>query len=360
MGARSRTATPRRVRFSRPRFPLVFAPHMLSSLPASFDFPVILAAGGIAADKIPGFSWFTNSILVAVLVTTGVLLFTRMATKRMSLIPGKKQNFVEFVVEFLYGQVEEIVGKHVAPKVFPILATVFIFILVSNWSGLIPGVGTIGFGPKSGPLTIKVEEHGAGGGEHAEAAESAEKPAEGSHAEDSHAAHDGGEHAEGGHGVAHFVPIFRPATADLNMTLGLATVFMLVWAWVTVSEVGVWGFIVHTFGPKGGLTGFLKFALVPIFIFVGLIEIVSIVFRPISLSFRLLGNIYAGESLLHTMGHIGETLGLPKAVSSVMSVVAPLPFYFMEILVGLIQAIVFTLLCAVYVQLSTAHAEEDH
>ena len=277
----------------------------------------ILAAGGINADQFPGMGSFTNSILVAVIVLVVIVSFARIATRKMALVPDGKQNFVEFVVEFLYGQVEGIVGEKVAPRVFPILATLFVFILVSNWFGLIPGFGTWGFGHKTSWLTIDPHDH-------------------------------------------HFVPLLRPATADLNTTLGMAAVFMLVWVYVTISEVGVWGFIVHTFGPKGGLEGFLKWALVPIFLFVGVIEIISIMFRPVSLSFRLLGNVYAGESLLHTMGNIGELLGVEGWLGTLMGVFAMIPFYFMEILVGLIQAIVFTLLCAVYIQLSTAHDEEEH
>ena len=73
--------------------------------------------------------------------------------------------------------------------------------------------------------------------------------------------------------------------------------------------------------------------LAPIFIFVGVIEIISIVFRPMSLSLRLLGNIFAGETLLHTMGELGESIGLPSWVATISTVVFPLPFYFMEILV---------------------------
>jgi len=274
----------------------------------------LLGAGGIAAPEIPGFGWLTNSIFVAAIVTICVVLFTRMATKRMELIPSGKQNFVEFIIEFLYGQVEGIVGKHVAPKAFPLLATVFIFILTANWFGLIPGVGTIGFGEKIGPLSL-------------------------SEVTD---------------------PILRPATADLNMTLALAVVFMVIWAWLSISELGLWGTIVHIFGPKGGLRGFLKYALMPIFIFVGVIEVVSIIFRPMSLSLRLLGNIFAGETLLVTMGGLGELLGASGFVAWILSVLFPLPFYFMEILVGALQATVFTLLCGVYIKLSTTHDDEDH
>ena len=277
----------------------------------------ILASGGINADLLHEESGITNSIVVALIVMTVILLFTKLATRKMALVPDGKQNFVEFVVEFLYGQVEQIVGEKVAPRVFPLLATLFVFILMSNWFGLIPGVGTVGFGESAEFLSIDKDDHT-------------------------------------------FKPLFRPATADLNMTFGMAAVFMMVWAWVTISEVGVWGFIVHVFGPKGGLEGVLKWLLVPIFLFVGVIEIISIMFRPVSLSFRLLGNVYAGETLLHTMGRIGSLMGIEGWAATLMGFLAPIPFYFMEILVGLIQAIVFTLLCAVYVQLSTAHDEDEH
>ena len=96
-----------------------------------------------------------------------------------------------------------------------------------------------------------------------------------------------------------------------------------------------------------------------IFFIVGIIEVISIVFRPVSLSLRLFGNIFAGETLLHTMGTLGEKFGFPGWLDYLSKIVFPLPFYFLEILVGLIQAIVFTLLCAVYVQLSTSHDEEE-
>lgn len=285
---------------------------MGSPLPMSFldSLSPMLAAGGINAPEIAG--WFTNSIFVAIVVTVAVLLFTRMATRRMELIPSGKQNFVEFVVEFLYGQVEGIVGKHVAPKAFPLLATIFIFVITANWFGLIPGVGTIGWGTSSGPLSLSEVK----------------------------------------------TPILRPATADLNMTLALAAVFMVVWAWISVRELGVWGSLVHIFGPKGGLEGALKYMLMPIFLFVGIIEVVSIAFRPMSLSLRLLGNIFAGETLLGTMGTLGESIGASGFWAFLTSVLFPLPFYFLEILVGALQATVFTLLCAVYLKLSTTHDEE--
>ena len=230
----------------------------------------------------------------------------------MQLVPHKAQNLFEFAVEFLYGQVEGIVGKHLAPKAFPLLATMFIFILVSNWLGLFPGVGTIGW------------DHG-------------------------HGSHFGSiKHVE--------TALLRPPSADLNLTLGMALCFMLYWGWVTVREVGVWGFIKHTFAPKG-VKGPVA-VILGIFVFfpVGVIEMVSIAFRPVSLSLRLFGNVYAGETLLHAMSTLGDGMGAFGAF--IGSVLFPLPFYFMEILVGLLQAMVFSLLCAVYIKLSASHDEE--
>lgn len=293
-----------------------------------------LLAAALAPGQFHGLGWFTNTIFFALLVTGAVLIFTHMATRNMQLIPNKKQNFVEFVVEFLYNQVEGIVGHHVAPKAFPILATIFIFVLASNWAGLIPGVGTIGFAGGeeylSGPLTIDSEAV--------------------------YEAHHSGDHGEDH--VAPFTAIFRPPTSDLNFTLALACVFMIVWAWITFREVGVKGFLDHTFGPKGGLQGALKYMLLPIFLFVGVIEMISIAARPVSLSLRLFGNVYAGETLLHSMMEMGRQFGLGGVPMFIMSVLLPLPFYFMEILVGVLQATVFALLCAVFIKLSTAHEEE--
>lgn len=318
----------------------------------------LLASGGLAPDQIPGLGWFTNSMFVAAIVLIGVLLFTRMATKRMALIPGGKQNFVEFVVEFLYGQVEAIVGPKVAPRAFPLLATIFIFVLVSNYSGLIPGVGTIGFGPTKGIISIDTER-----------VEEAARDHGGVHAESGATDHAPDVAASWEEQVGdHFYPVLRPPTADLNFTLALAAFFMVVWAFLTVSEIGVLGFIKHVFAPKGGLTGVMWWCLLPIFILVGCIEIISIMARPVSLSLRLFGNVFAGETLLHTMQELGVSFGswlggpswIGETLAFVLSVALPLPFYFMEILVGVLQATVFALLCAVYIKLSTEHDEEGH
>ena len=317
-------------------------------------FQPILALTMDAQPFSEGLNWLTSSIFVAALVCLLILFFCRKATKNVQRVPSGTQNFVELVIEFLYGQVEGIVGKKIAPRAFPLLATIFIFVLISNWFGLMPGVGTVGFGPKSGFLTLDtsyqeevVEETLA-----EEASGEVEVPLVDELALLS------GEDVEGhGDHANHVRPLLRPSMADLNMTLAIAFVFMIVWFWLTMTEMGFIGFLKHTFAPKGGLTGLMGTLLIPIFLFVGIIELVSIAFRPMSLSLRLFGNVFAGESLLHTMSSIGNGWG--PIGSFVASVVLPLPFYFLELLVGVLQAMVFALLCAVYIQLSTTH-DEDH
>ena len=306
----------------------------------------LLGAVSLTAESV--FGPITNSILMALIVCVVIVGFVRRAMKNAQLIPGGRQNFVEWIAEFLYNQTEAIVGKKVAPRAFPLLATIFIFVLINNYFGLLPGVGTIGW---------EAGHHDDHGAKHPVAAEVAAL-AGGQHGEAPPADHaaKGGDKGKGE--KAHLVPWFRPGSADLNFTLALAAVFMILWVYLTVKEAGVWGFIVHTFGPKGGLQGFMKFALIPIFFFVGMIELVSIAFRPVSLSLRLFGNIFAGETLLHAMSGLLQSLGAPTWLAYLGKIALPLPFYFLELLVGVLQATVFTLLCAVYIQLSTAHDEE--
>jgi F-type H+-transporting ATPase subunit a len=290
-------------------FPSFLSPHLAA---------VSVGAEGLFGPGDSVLGVVTNSVFVA-LITMGLIVFAvRRATAKMSIIPGTEQNAVEAVVEALYGQVEGIVGKHVAPRAFPLLATMFLFILVSNWFALVPGVGTVGFAASAedmaGPLTIDPK--------------------------------------------SQFVPLLRPATADLNMTLAIAACAMVLWLLLTLREVGLMGFLKHTFGPKGGMTGFIGFVLAVVFFLVGIIELVSIAFRPVSLSLRLYGNVFAGENLLHTMLMLGDNLKLGQPFHFLSSVVFPLPFYFLEILVGLLQAVVFTLLAGVYIRLTTSHDDE--
>ncbi len=275
-----------------------------------------LNAQSVMEEQFAGVSfleWLTNSILVSAVVVLTILWLSRRATAKMELVPTGSQNVFESVIDLLYKMLEGIVGKHMISKTFSLLATLFIYILISNWFGLLPGVGSIGWGEKVAPLSL--------------------------------------EYAE--------IPLMRPGTADLNATLGMAAVFMAMWLYWSVAELGVGGSLKHIFGTKGGLKGTMALALAPIFFAVGIIEVVSIAFRPVSLSLRLFGNIFAGENLLSTMITLGDTLNLPRFVAYLSSVIIPIPFYFLELLIGLLQALVFTLLCAVYIQLSTSHDEGD-
>jgi F-type H+-transporting ATPase subunit a len=243
----------------------------------------------------------TNSMVVTWIVALGIIIFAQIATRNIKQVPEGAQNFWEFLVEGLYKFLENIIGHALVKKTFWFFATIFIFILFCNWAGLIPGVGTVGWGYKD---------------------------------------------ASGFH-LTH--PWFRGANADLNMTFAMALVFFACWIVWALQANGVGGFLIHIFGAKGNTTGALKFLMVIVFFIVGILEVVSILFRPISLSFRLFGNVYAGESMLEAMANLVPSL----------SWLIPVPFYFLEILVGLVQALVFMLLTAVFTLLITQH-DESH
>jgi len=232
----------------------------------------------------------TNSMVVSWIVAVGLIIFARVATRDMKGVPGGAQNLLEWLVEGLYDFLESIIGPRLVKRTFWFLATVFIFILSANWVGLIPGAGTIGWGHQT-PNGFVVDQ-----------------------------------------------PFFRGANADLNLTLAMALVFFACWIIWALQEVGPVGFLKELFAPKGESTGFLKLLMIVVFFAAGLLEIISILFRPVSLSFRLYGNIFAGENMLETMSRIIPGLGW----------LLPIPFYFMELLVGLVQALVFMLLCAVF------------
>ena len=134
------------------------------------------------------------------------------------------------------------------------------------------------------------------------------------------------------------------------MTLAMSTLFFVFWCVWAVQANGFGGFFLHIFGPKGHTEGFMKVLMIVVFALVGLLEVVSIIFRPVSLSFRLYGNIFAGENMLESMSTLVPSLAW----------LIPIPFYFMELLVGLVQALVFMLLTAVFTLLICSHGEEPH
>src|SRR5213080_3724195 len=243
----------------------------------------------------------TNSMVVTWVVAAGIIVFAQLATRKIKPVPSGAQNFWEWMVESLYNFLESIIGRELVQKTFWFFATIFIFILFVNWFGLIPGVGTIGWGHHD-PTT----------------------------------------------GVFHVDrPLLRGGNADLNMTTAMAAIFFVLWLIWAIQAQGVGGFLKHLFAPKGETTGILKVLMAVIFFMVGWLEVISILFRPISLSFRLFGNIYAGESILEAM----------STMNPYLAPILPIPFYFMEILVGIVQALVFMLLTAVFTMLIAQH---DH
>ena len=142
-------------------------------------------------------------------------------------------------------------------------------------------------------------------------------------------------------------PLFRGANADVNLTLAMALIYFAGWIVWGLQEVGPVGFFKELFAPKGQSTGALRVLLVVVFFAAGCLEVVSILFRPISLSFRLYGNIFAGETMLETMARMPHAAWLVQ-----------IPFYFLELMVGLVQALVFMLLTAVFTLLICQHHEE--
>jgi F-type H+-transporting ATPase subunit a len=242
----------------------------------------------------------TNTMVVTWIVALGLIIFAQVATREMKQVPDGAQNFLEWLVESLYAFLEGIIGEHLVSRTFWFFATIFIFILSANWVGLIPGVGTIGWG---------------------------------------HHTH---------HGFKIDEAFFRGANADVNMTLAMALVFFACWIIWALREVGPLGFLKELFAPKGESTGLLKVLLVAVFFVVGCLEIISILFRPVSLSFRLYGNMFAGENMLGTMANLVPGFGW----------LLPVPFYFLELLVGVVQALVFMLLTAVFTLLICQHEPE--
>jgi F-type H+-transporting ATPase subunit a len=234
----------------------------------------------------------SNSILTTWIVGILIILGVRLAVGTPTLIPGKGQAVVEGFATGLRDTLEPIVGKRMIGKVFPLLCGFFVFILLMNWSGLLPGVGTLKVGDATG-----------------------------------------------------WKDLIRPANSDLNTTLALSIVSFVAWTYYVIRYAGLKVLAFDLFGNKAdkkevGLPMWL--ALGFIFLGVGCIEVVSILFRLISLSFRLYGNVFGGENLIHSLGAIAPF-------------VIPTLAAFLEVLVGLIQAFVFTLLSAVYIGLICNH-----
>lgn len=231
----------------------------------------------------------TNSLLASLLTTVVLVTISYFATRNMKEVPKGIQNIIEFAIESLYNMIHDVTGnREKTYKFFPMIATIFLFVIVSNWMGLLPGFATIGF-------------H---------------------------------EQTEGGHEI--LVSFFRSANSDLNSTLALAIVAVMS---VQIMGIAALGFV--KYGKK-----FINFSS-PIAFFIGLLEMISEVARMISFSFRLFGNVFAGEVLL-------------TVIMTIAPFVAPVPFFAMELFVGFIQALVFAMLLLVFMNTAVMEHEEEH
>jgi len=235
----------------------------------------------------------SNSILTTWILAVIIIIAIRVLIGTPKIVPNKGQALVETMASGLRDALEPIVGKSMIGKVFPTLCGFFVFILLMNWSGLLPGVGTIKYSDANG----------------------------------------------------HLLEAIRPATSDLNTTLALSIISFAAWTYFVLRYAGFKALIFDLFGNKADKKeiGLLMWIMLGfIFLGVGGIEVVSIAFRLISLSFRLYGNVFGGENLIHALGGIA-----PYVVPAVAGL--------LEVLVGLIQAFVFTLLSAVYIGLICNH-----
>jgi F-type H+-transporting ATPase subunit a len=139
------------------------------------------------------------------------------------------------------------------------------------------------------------------------------------------------------------------------MTAAMSFSFAILWLYWALTENNLRGFLAHIFAPKGNFEGVMLMLMIPVFLFVGVLEVISIAIRPVALTFRLYGNIYGGEQTLESLMNL-----IPTSLQKFLSWLPALPFYFMELLVGFVQALVFTLLCAIFLKLICDHGEEEH
>jgi F-type H+-transporting ATPase subunit a len=284
----------------------------------------------LAAEKLYG-TFISNSMLTMFLVMLGLVLFFIYATRRIAsgareaafAAPRGAQNFAEFVVESLLNLVEGTAGKRVGRTIFPLIATLFIFILTANYAGLLPGVGTIGYChvPEAhnapAPLTASVAPAGI-----SDVAVAAEE----------------GKAGAGCRNVGEtLVPFFRAPNADLNMTIAMAL--------VAIVTVQVFAIRAH------GIGNYLKEFVAPP---IPLLHLVGEFSRIISLSARLFGNVFGGEVLLAVIIALTAPLAFGLAGG------IPMIFYGLELFFGFIQALLFSLLTLIYIAVATAgHGEHD-
>ncbi|MBI2098732.1 MAG: F0F1 ATP synthase subunit A [Candidatus Wildermuthbacteria bacterium] len=260
----------------------------------------------------------TNSLVLSLVTAFSLVGGGFLVAKRLKWVPGKAQGMVELIIGGLLDFMAQVVGdRKQALTFFPLVATIFLFILFNNWIGVLPGIGSFGFYTvaEATEEEIKIgEEVGLIPEEEAVQLEKELK-----------------------HEEKEFVPFFRSANADLNTTFALAIIAVFAVQLYAIQKLGFFAQVGKYIDFKHG----------PIHFFVGLLEIVGEFARIVSFSFRLFGNIFAGEVLL-------------VIIMTLVPVVIPLPFIFLEFFVGFIQALVFAMLTLVFLKVATMKVEPEH
>ena len=303
-----------------------------------------LPAESITSDSLILDFKVTNTMVAtwaAILVLVGASLLVR---RRMREVPGRLQSLVEVIIEFFLGLSESVAGPSRARRFFPLVMTIFLFIVTANWLGILPGFGTIGRIETVEEIVHHLEDRddevdlneirlqvfdGDGGfgiipfGSVGNEITAAELERDG---------------LEEGEQAGILVPFLRSANTEINTTLAIALVAMFM--------VHYWGF--RTLGVTGHLGKFFNFKQGAIWFFVGILEGISEVARLISFTFRLFGNIFAGEVLLVAMAFLLPLIGI-------------IPFLGLELFVGMIQALIFSMLTLVFAATATAgHGGAEH
>lgn len=255
----------------------------------------------------------TNSLLSTWIVMAILIVFSLAATRNMTLVPRSIQSIAEMIVGGFYDFFTSVAGRHIK-QFFPLIASFFLFIITANWFGLLPGVGTIGFFETE---TVHEQTETAVTGTVPEVSEqlTPEQPETSV--------------------TPKFVPLLRGPNADLNMTLGLAI--------ISIVAIQYFGFKTLGFHYS---TRYINFKG-PIDFFLGFLEIISQLADIVSFAFRLFGNIFAGEVLLTVMAFL-------------IPFIVPLPFMALELFVGFIQALVFSMLTAAFLNVAVSHGAQEH
>jgi len=252
----------------------------------------------------------TNSLLTSWVAVLVIFVFALEIRLKLKKIPGKVQNIFEVIFEGALSLVDQVTNdRKISKKIFPLVFSLFVFILVNNWLGLLPVLGSFGFLVNEGAHTA-------------------------------------------------FVPLLRSGTADINTTLALSIMIVIGSNLFGIFAIGLW----KTFNKYVNIKALWSIIpkvrkdptillVAPINFFVGLLELVGEMAKIASLSFRLFGNVFAGEVLLASM-------------AAIFAYIVPGPFLFLEVFVGLIQALIFALLATVYFTIAaqdhSEHEEHEH